>query len=480
MKNKFKLLSLLFIPLAIVSCDDEINNLEPFINGSPDTFFNSVASFQNGVDGIYSQFFNYYSPNEGYQGVPDILADNVILASTGRRSNQQLYDWEYTPNSYTPSLYWSEAYEAVNDANLIIGQIDNLADSPDKDNILGQALAARAIAHFDLVRLFGKIPTQSADAGSSLGIVYMKVEDGDTGDPLATPARETVASNYVEIIGDLEAAGGIIGTSNNEGRLDRDAVYGMLSRVYLYNGDYQKVIDAANEVSKPLATADQLPGLYQDVNDAGLLIQWAVNTSSESRFNNVGVIYSQTTVPDTKSEYVVDYEFINSVDTTDARLDVLTYVGSIAGNDYNAVKKFLGEPGQVNGLVDIKVLRVAEVVLNKAEAQFRLGMEGEALATLNELRDVRYSSYTGGESGQNLLDAILYNRRVELAFEGARFFDIKRLGESIVRSNNGDIIDGSGQPPRKLILAAGDYHFQYPIPQDEINANPNMEQNPGY
>ena len=150
------------------------------------------------------------------------------------------------------------------------------------------------------------------------------------------------------------------------------------------------------------------------------------------------------------------------------------------GNNYNAVRKFLGEPGQVNGRVDIKVLRAAEVVLNKAEAQYELNQGANALATLNTLRDVRYSSYTGGESGQALEDAIQFERRVELSFEGHRFFDLKRRGEAVVRSNNGDIQDGSGTPPEFLTLPAGDFKFQLPIPIDEINANSNMDQNSGY
>ncbi|WP_010230021.1 RagB/SusD family nutrient uptake outer membrane protein [Gillisia marina] len=445
-------------------------------------FFNSIATFQNGVDGIYSQFQNYYaSTGSGLQGVPDILSDNVVLVSTGRRSNEVLYDYRYNPNSGGAiTLYFSEAYEAINAANLVIGQIDNLADSPEKDNILGQALMGRAFAHFDLVRVYGKIPTQSGDANSSLGVPYIKVEDGDTGDPLAQPARETVASNYMEIIGDLERATGLLATNNGEGRFDRDAAFALLSRVYLYNGEYQKVIDAANQVSEPIATPAQLPGVYTDSNNAGVIIEFSVNTSSESNESNVGVLYSQSNSSSTISEYAIEFDFFNSIDTTDVRRNVIQFVGTNQGNQYNAVKKFLGEEGQVNGLLDIKVLRAAEVTLNKAEAQYRLGMDEAALTTLNMLRDLRFSSYDGDESGTALLDAILFNRRVELSFEGHRFFDLKRLGMPVVRSNNGDIIDGSGTPPEVLTLPASDFRFQFPIPTAETQANPNFEQNPGY
>lgn len=480
MKNKIKLLSFLFLSLAMFSCDDEINDLQPFTEGNPETFFNTVSAFQNGVDGAYSQLRNYYSATNGYQGMPDIMSDNVILAATGRLSNETMYDWRYVPTTGTVEFYWSEAYEAINAANLVIGQIDNLADGEDKNNILGQALAARAFAHFDLVRYYGKIPTQSADAGSSLGVVYMKVEDGDTGDPFAQPARETVASNYAEIIGDLERAADLVSDDNGEGRFDKDAVYGLLSRVYLYNGEYEKVISAANQVSEDIATAAQLPNVYLDATNAGIVYELSVNTSSESRYNNVGVIYSQTVSGNVRSEYAAAYDYVQLLDPDDVRSEVAVFDATYDGNNYNAIKKFIGETGQVNGLVDVKIIRAAEVTLNKAEAQYRLGREAEALATLNELRDKRYSTYTGGESGAALLDAILTERRIELAFEGHRFFDVKRLGEPIVRSDFGDLADGTGTPPENLVLPAGDYRFQLPIPQAEINANPNMEQNPGY
>ncbi|KKN80141.1 hypothetical protein LCGC14_0333340 [marine sediment metagenome] len=480
MKNNIKLLVLLFSFGFFMSCDDELNDLQPFVEGNPETFFTSVSAFQNGVDGAYRQLWNYYSSTgSGLQGIPDILSDNVIIAQTGRRSNQDFYNYRYVAGTGGAiDLYWSEAYEAVNVANLVIAQIDNLGDGAEKDNILGQALAIRAWAHFDLVRVYGKIPTQSADANASLGVVYIKVEDGDTEDPFAEPARETVASNYAEIIGDLERASQLIGEDNGQGKLNTDGVYGLLSRVYLYNGEYQKVIDAADEVSVPLATAEELEGVYTDANEAGIVVKLAINTSSESGGNNVGVLYSQSNATSTISEYVFDFDFFNSIDEDDQRRDVISFVGLNSDNQYNAISKFLGETGQVNGRVDVKVLRAAEVLLNKAEAQFELGQD--ALSTLNQLRDLRYVSYAGGEAGSALEDAIQFERRVELSFEGHRFFDLKRRGEPVMRSTMGDIIDGSGTSPDFPTLAADNFRFQLPIPIAEINANQNIVQNPGY
>lgn len=479
----------IFLAISLSSCNDEIDNLSPFTEVDPVEFLRTPGQFQNAVDGMYGQFFNYYAaPASGMQGIPDILADNVILAALGRRSNQVFYNYQYTSASGGAiALYFSEAYEAINVANIIISQIDALPTGDIRDNILAQALAGRALAHFDLVRFYGQIPTQSTDALNSLGITYIKVEDGDTDDPFALPERESVASNYEEILGDLTRAASLIATANGEGRFNRDGIFGMLSRIYLYLGEYENAIDAADEVSASIATADELEDVYTDVTNSGVLVEYSVNTSSEANFSNVGVLYSQGSldpmtgaITNTISEYAVAFDFFNSIDDDDIRKSIIAFDSNNGDVLYNGVRKFLGEPGQVNGRVDVKALRVAEVLLNKAEAQFELGNEGDALITLDELRNERFTTFAGGETGEDLEEAIQFNRRVELALEGHRFFDLKRRGEDLVRSADGDLRDGSGTPAIVQFVPADDFRFQMPIPIAEINANPNYEQNPGY
>jgi len=177
-------------------------------------------------------------------------------------------------------------------------------------------------------------------------------------------------------------------------------------------------------------------------------------------------------------QYAVDFEFLNQISDDDVRKSVISTIGANNGVDFNAINK-VGI--NVNGVVDVKLFRTAEVLLNRAEAQFELGQEIEALATLNELRTVRYTTNApSGESGPALEDAIQFERRVELAFESHRFFDIKRRGESVTRSNFGDRADGTGTPPEVLTLPTGDFRFQIPFPIAEINNNPNFMQNPGY
>ena len=134
-------------------------------------------------------------------------------------------------------------------------------------------------------------------------------------------------------------------------------------------------------------------------------------------------------------------------------------------------------------LNDGKYLRVEEVYLTKAEALFRLGNEAEAREALDEIRKNRYENFvSGAETGDALLQAILLERRLELAFEGDRFFTLKRLGLPLQRSDKGEFADGTGTAPLVQNYPADGLRWQLPIPRSAIDANPELaeDQNPGY
>src|SRR5690606_37866859 len=139
-----------------------------------------------------------------------------------------------------------------------------------------------------------------------------------------------------------------------------------------------------------------------------------------------------------RSEWVATYGLFQLYDTTDVRL--LSYIqpdAPFSGATYNAVIKYMGRnDGTPPGIVDLKYLRVAEVLLNRAEAYAMLNMDGDALADLDHLRENRYTDFTPGtESGQALKDAIDLERRLELAFEGDRWFSLKRKGLPVERED---------------------------------------------
>jgi len=142
------------------------------------------------------------------------------------------------------------------------------------------------------------------------------------------------------------------------------------------------------------------------------------------------------------------------------------------------VSKYLGRGGAVDGLVNWKALRVSEMYLIRAEARARTGLNTEARVDLKTLRDQRISIADTEDLSDpaKLLAAILLERRRELFLEGHRWFDLRMAGAGI--SRGGDC----KAPATACSLPAGSFRFVWPIPQDEIKANPNIasQQNAGY
>lgn len=476
-KLVYKIFSLVLIAGVFTSCESELDQI-PFDNLSSDTAFITASDFENGIRGVYSGLTaaGYYGSSDAGSllSFPDVISDNVTLAQRGRRTKRILHEFEYLP-SQTIRGFYANAYTVIFRANNLLFYLEDF-NGDNKANISAEARALRAKAHFDLVRTFGKIPTQSGDANASLGVAYLTEPD-----PLVEPSRNTVGEVYEKILEDLTFAAANIDTNNPEGRMSRDAVNVLLSRVYLYMGQWQNAINAANNVTTPIAPRAAVPGIWEDTEDAGVVFKIPVEETIFPNFN-IGVTWSQGNITTLIPEYVVSFDFFNLFSDDDIRKEAYTMSASnnASGMQFNAIKKLFGRPGQFNGNVDIKSLRAEEALLNKAEAQFELGQTAQALTTLNQLRDQRYTSYVGGETGNALRDAIRLERRLEFAFEYQRFFDLKRWGLPIQRGGFGDLADGSGTPSENQTLPAGDIRFQLPFSAISIDRNPNLVQNPGY
>ena len=482
MKKYFITLGIIVTSIVLTSCDDELTK-KPYDALSSDVVFSSPDGFSNALRGVYAGFIDNSTDNIGaYYGgdmfsVPDILTDNVVLNQNGRQSKKTLYDWLYNANGYGGFDLYGDAYKIIRKSNAIINNIDILSTGDFKNNTLGEALTARALAHFDLVRTYAQIPTQSSGAGASLGVAYVTIVD-----PTQKPARNTVDEVYSNIIIDLTTAQELIDSSNDASRFNKNAVNGLLSRVYLYMGQWQNAIAEANKVTSSVASISNFPKLWKDESSDGIISQFLIRIADDIA---IGTEYSQTSpASGVRSEYNVDFDFFQMYTATDVRKNSYFSTSSFGGISYNHIAKYFGKTGQNNNIVNAKIIRTAEVMLNKAEAYTELSPPNDAgaLVALNAVRSQRYTGFvSGGETGQALKDAIALERRLELAFEGHRLFDIKRKGLDVNRSTiNGDVSDGTGVPSAFTTLAAGDHKFQLPIPQSAINANTNLIQNPGY
>ncbi|WP_161791984.1 RagB/SusD family nutrient uptake outer membrane protein [Psychroserpens jangbogonensis] len=473
MKKYTIILSTIFAMAFMSSCDQENLNLNPFNAVGVDVALNNANDFEIAVNGLYSMMIESTYYGADFMSFPDVLADNLIINLDARQTQRTTFEWRYNPNN-TRGNFMVNAYDVVQHANFILENTSKLSAGAQRDNIEAQCLAARALAHFDINNVFGMIPTQEAGANSSLGISL-----NFSSDIRQTLGRNTVEQVYTSVIADLVAASAKISGSNGIERFNADAINGLLSRVYLYNGQYQQASDAADAVTGSVAQFGNFTGLWDDSSDDGVLFK-LINRDADTDVSTA-VPYSQTLTSGIFSEYVIDFGFFNLYSPQDVRLGAFIETSPFDGVLYNHVS--IHNSSSINagsGVVDIKVIRAAEVQLNKAEALANLNQDGPALAALDLVRSQRYVIPAAGETGQALKDAIQLERRLELAFQGHRFFDIKRQGQSIQRTNAGQLADGTGTPPLFLNLPAGDCLFELAIPVTEINVNPASSQNPCY
>ena len=496
MKRYFKYLMLSSLALVFTGCEDEdINNASPG-DAIYEIYYSSIAELEAAVNGTYNSFFGdgLYSSEGGIIKVGDVLSDNVIQDPLGRGTMTIGHNWTYNSGTGAPSGIYGTGYQMASRANAILDNAhkldDNLIsdqDSVSKYRLLAEAKALRGIAHFEIARGYCKIPTQSSDANSFVGIAY-----ADTFDPYGLPARlGTVSEVYSRIISDLEDAYEVLpNTSSSKFRLNKMSVGAILSKVHLYNGDYDKVIDYATPIVNAIAPvpSDSLQKFWrsQEIQGPdGVLFQTLVDNSDPA----IGINYSQGVGGSIVSEYNADKAFYDTfLNTESDRLNAS--IQFIASKNIYAVRKYIQSAlGTVN-LHFGRYIRVEEVILNLAEAQYLSGDQAGALITLNKLRDERYTSYTGGESGDALFNAIISERRKELAFEGDRFYTLKRLmgvpgipsqyAQGIIRSGNGHFADGTGNPSPSQTLTADAKEWQWPLTQSVLINNPNMTQTPGY
>ncbi len=472
--KKYILIFTSVFAFALTSCDDQLE-LGPYNSITTGQAFNTPADFTNAMNGTYNAFLggSYYGGDAII--VPDLLADNLIISQRGRLTNRNFSEYLYSGEA-TSGLF-SNAYTVILRANAIIENIEKLPAGAAKDNFKAEALAIRALAHFDLVKMYGR--SYIGAAAGDLGMPYVTSTDASL-----KPARETLKATYDKILADLIESEKTIATSNGKGRIGKATVQGILARLYLYRGEYQLAADAATRalaINSAIGTIAEFPAMFKDGTENGVLFKVLVVDKDAI---SIGVNYSQTGATGVRSEYVADYDLYTKYKATDVRKNVYFVTSLFSGSNQNHIAKYFGRATGAANVTDPKVLRTAEVLLTRAEALAELGKDADALTDLNVLRKNRYSDFDATkltETGAALKASIELERRLELAFEGHRFFDLKRKNLPIVRNTTfGDLADGKGVTYVKPGLAINDPKFNLPIPQSEINANKAMLQNPGY
>jgi hypothetical protein len=460
--------------VMLAACSKKELELRPFNQIETSQAFNTETDVNLAILGVYQGMRNNFYVNGTWNIIADVLADNAIISSLGRQTLTTFGDWRYNGDA-TIGLF-SQGYAITRRANAVLENIDKFPAGAFKDNARGEALATRAFIYFDMARVFSKTFENATSADSTMAYVTST-------DAKQMPVKESLRGFYQKIATDLTAALPLINTNNGVGRFNKAAVSGLLSRLYLYMGDFPNCITSSNAAlgsSPVLPTRTEFPSIWSDLTNNGVLFK--ISNTTLDNINTPGVNYYQTVGGLIRSEYVVDFSLRQLYEATDIRTSSYIQTSLWNGVLQNHIIKYAGRPGQVAGVVDAKVLRTAEVLLNRAEAYQRSGNDALALADINLLRANRYSPYVPVSlTGAALLAEILKERRLELAFEGDRFWDLKRRNQPVERNSNfGDRADGTGVRYIFTSLQAGNHRFLLPFPSSEINFNPGFKQNPGY
>jgi hypothetical protein len=509
-----KIITLICIAFLAIGCSDLEENPVGLL--APESFFQTTDDLQAAVNGSYA-----YMASERYWGrklslallLRGDMADIGDLTTSTYRVD--VNNFTMTDDNAMVANFWPQSYAIVGAANQAIDGADLLSGNQDEINeIAAQAYFARAFAYYNLVRLFGEIP-----------YINYAVSDVSTVESISKTPVDQV---YKGIIADLKfAKEWLPNTQPSRSLPSKATAAGYLASVYLTLAKYDSAYAEAKYVITNKATFDvDLDPDYQNLFNAD-----QINNSKEplltldfigqNRDGNLGQDYLAS-VTGIRGNITFSYgegwsvavptiKVYNNWDGRDYRkavsLDtVATFkaTGALPGGvqpytvfeDYNGravnrphIAKYyrmIGVAGN-NGRessTNYITMRYAEVLLTAAEALNEInGGSSEAAAYVNEVRararlgggtpSAYPANLPSGLNQTQLRTAILEERRIELAFEFGRWFDIKRLGIGV------EAFSANGFEPQPNFSVARDYLF--PLPADELARNPNLQpNNPGY
>lgn len=445
----------------------------------------------NGIHRImYVQYDQQGEAGEGSNNIyRDLMGEDIVYplanGSTGLIGFMQ---WTTHRNVNATDLryVYRYYYRVISNANVLINGIDNVV-GPDSDKkiIKGQALAYRAWAHFQLVQLWGKRYDATTKPNSQLGVPILLTNT------LEGQARATVEEVYAQVNKDINdaitlLAGYVRSGTAAKSNFDVNVAQGIKARVALTQQDWATAATsaiAARAGYSLMSNADYLKG-FNDISNAEWI--WGSrqiddhNTFFYSYFAYISCNFNSTVIR--TQPRAINATLWDAISTTDIRKQCWDKTGASVPVPPGGArvpyqnKKYLSKSADLS-MGDVPYMRVAEMYLIEAEARARQGGQDPAaqvaLFNLMKNRDASYVQSTS--TGATLLNEILFHRRVEFWGEGFRFTDLKRMNAPLNRS-------GIPNHLQALIsvtsIPVGDTRWEWMIPQDEINSNKKMEQNP--
>lgn len=491
---------------SLSSCVNDWLDVAPSDGTDADAALTSSSDLDAARTGMYkalkgnSSFVDYYGQQFFVYG--DVHAGDDYQYNNIGGSNRAsfYYDMnyqtasEFTSSTSSSNVAWKSPYIVIGRANRIIAAAEGgaLSDAAEAkatiDQYAAEAKVLRALAHFDLVRIYGKPYTE--DQGASLGVpLVTEVLESN-----AKPARSTVAEVYTQVVKDLTEAisSNALATETEPGYVSVWGAKAILSRVYLNMGDYANALSVAEDIIKnsgaALWTRDQYFKAWDasTPNESEFLFRLNVAGSTDNNdLNGIGNLQQR----DGYKEMVATKKFVDMLtsDPKDVRNDMFLPAKAekevaVYGTNKVFLNKLRGQGGNLRNVTIVPIIRLSEVYLTAAECAFRNNDKTKAVEYLNDLVKNRTTTEASLATVDNItLDRILIERRKELIGEGQRYFDALRNNETITRYTS-EADKGWHMTLSKEAQSFNRDYFKAiaAIPQAEINANPNIKQNTGY
>jgi hypothetical protein len=460
MKNIY----ILFLAIVgmLFSCDkDEFLDKDSYNIVLTENLITDFPSLNSATAGVYNIFQSTFYYNSYYTILPDLMGDNVQALWV---VFQDIDRYQTISNDVYAKRVWDEISKAIAQSSITIRQAESFnfgANQEEATKLIGQLYVARALAYFDMQRLYAQPYNFTADA-SHLGAPI--VDERLVGIELINPARATTAEVYAKIISDIQTGMSLIGDDTSSVYyLNKNSAKALLARVYLYMENWSEANKLASEV---------IASNYRLVSNSDYISSWTRDFTSESIFS---IVNNANDNSGTASliEYYRSPRFRSTTNLFNGLANGDVRKSLIAASTRNVLK--YPTTGAVRDN-NTPIIRLSEMYLIKAEALAEMARDAEARDAINTIllrANPLAIPYT--QSGDDLKNIIQEERRKELMFEGHRLFDLTRKKKSFTAYSNsaGNPIDVT-YPNNLTIL---------PIPQAEIDANTNIsqgQQNAGY
>ncbi len=487
--KKILVFSISIMAIFILPSCDKYLDVKPVSNGilieneaSDSVLYKSADEAEAALSGLYADFKNeYYQLDYFVNG--DAQSDDAY-AGADNASNFQIDYLNIDATNANVSRDWRYLYSTIGKCNSVINNVMSVTDPAltmaRKQQITGEASFIRAFMYFQLVQLWGDVPLQLKEVKSisaaNLAEIY----------PILFPARVPQSEVYKQVLIDLETArASVPATATHKGYVTTGAVNTMLAYVYatLQPVQWDKVLSYCNDV---MAGGYSLMPNYNDLwdnaheNSAESIFE--INYSGGSADGNWGTKMFRGT--DWKKFNIPSNDLVFAFDSEGdtVRKNASVIFLDVSGkwtdpnypqNHYPFINKYRNfAEGSDNNYI---FLRLADVMLLKAEALNESGDLQGAAALVNQIRTRAKLAGTTASTQDDMRKAIAKERRLELAFEAHRWFDLKRTGMAIEVMNNAVGADG-----QKIGYNLIPNRMVFPIPQAELDKNVKLVQNPGY